>query len=340
MNKLRFVAKSLIHGAIEWSGRPRRQRQHLRGSLIILTYHSFCTDWPSGLFNSLPIDRFERQIRFLRENFKLVSLAQGLAYLQQERSDDQPWVAITIDDGFRDNYTHAWPVLRRYGVPATIFLATDFIDTGRPPWPTQLVEIIERTQMGVIEAPFKADIKGLAARVVIAQQLKKEWSPLPPGERFKRLTDLRRHLRVDEVPRNLPLTWGQVQEMQSDGVCFGSHTVYHSILSKMDQAVLAQELQDSKHRLETELQEPCVLFAYPDGKHNGLSRAALAAYGYQAAVTQDFGCNQDAKELLELKRIEIPFNDPMPSFRGRVSLVLRPTLRIGQHSSQVASPCV
>lgn len=328
MNKLRFVAKSLIHGAVELTGRPRRQRQQLRGSLIILTYHSFCTDWPSRLFNSLPIDRFERQIRFLRENFKLVSLEQGLVYLQQGRVDDQPWVAITIDDGFRDNYTHAWPVLRRYGVPATIFLATDFIDTGRPPWPTQLVEILERTQMQIIEAPFRADIKSLAARSVIARQLKKKWSPLPPEVRFERLNDLRRHLRVDEVPRNLPLTWGLVQEMRAGGIHFGSHTVYHSILSEVDQTVLAQELQDSKYRLETELQEPCVLFAYPDGKHNGLSKAALESCGYQAAVTQDFGCNHDINGRLVLKRIEIPFNDPMPSFRCRTSLALTNNSRV------------
>ena len=65
MNRLRFFAKSLAHGAIEWSGRPRRQRRRLRGKLIILTYHSFCTEWPRGLFSSLPVDRFEWQVRFL-----------------------------------------------------------------------------------------------------------------------------------------------------------------------------------------------------------------------------------------------------------------------------------
>jgi peptidoglycan/xylan/chitin deacetylase (PgdA/CDA1 family) len=328
MNKLRFAAKSLIHGAIDWSGRPHQRRQQLRGSLIILTYHSFCTDWPRGLFNSLPIDRFERQLRFLRENFTLVSLEQGLTYLQQGQSDDRPWVAITIDDGFQDNYTHAWPVLQQHSVPATIFLATDFIDTGRPPWPTQLVEVLERTQLQKIEAPFKATLDSLAARSAVARQIKKEWSPLPPMERFEKLKELREHLRVDEAPNNFPLTWAQVHEMQSGGIRFGSHTVYHSILSEVDQTVVAQELRDSKHRIEAELQEPCALFAYPDGKHNGLSKAALGLCGYQAAVTQDPGCNNNTNEWLELKRIEIPFNDPIPSFRCRTSLALTSNRRI------------
>ncbi len=322
MNRLRFVAKSLVHGAIDWSGRPRRQRQRLRGKLIILTYHSFCTAWPRGLFNSLPIHRFERQIRFLRNNFKLVSLQQGLGYLKQGLVDDQPWVAITIDDGFRDSYTHAWPVLQRYGVPATIFLATDFIDNGRPPWTTQLVEILDRTEAHVMEWPFRADLKNLVARSCIAQQLKNDWSSLPPVERFEKLTEFRRNLHVDEEVHYSSLAWRQINEMRADGVTFGSHTVYHSILPAVNSTVLVKELRESRNRLESELQEPCVLFAYPDGKHNRLSKEALESCGYQVAVTQDFGFNQHAEERLELKRIEIPYHDPLPSFRGRVSFAL------------------
>lgn len=324
MNCWRFAVKSLVHGAIDWSGKPRRCRRQLRGKLIILTYHSFCTHWPRGLFNSLPIDRFERQIQFLKEHFKLVSLEQGVERLQQGVVDDKPWVAITIDDGFRDNYAHAWPVLQRYGVPATIFLATDFIDNNRPPWPTQLVEILERTPVRTMEAPFQADLKNFAARSIVAQQLKKDWSPLPPLERFERLATLRKHLKVNEETHYPALTWDQVREMRNTGIHFGSHTVYHSILPMVDQTVLVPEVQDSKYRIETELQELCMLFAYPDGKHNTLSKAVLESYKYQVAVTQDTGYNHDMKSQFTLKRIEVPFNDSMPSFRCRSSYALSP----------------
>src|SRR3989440_10363801 len=186
MNKLRFVAKSLIHGAAELTGRPRRKRQQLRGSLIILTYHSFCTDWPRGLFGSLPIDRFDRQIRFLRENFKVVTLEHGLSYIQQGQTGDKPWVAITIDDGFVDNYTHAWPVLQRFGVPAALFVATDFIDTGRSPWPIQIAEILHRTKALRMEFPFHADLRSRTAKSAVLQKLKRVWAPLPPEDRFSR----------------------------------------------------------------------------------------------------------------------------------------------------------
>lgn len=324
MNRWRFAVKSLVHGAIDWSGRPRRCRQQLRGKLIILTYHSFCTDWPRGLFNSLPIHRFERQVQFLKEQFKLVSLEQGVECLQQGVIDDKPWVAITIDDGFRDNYAHAWPVLQRYGVPATIFLATDFIDNNRPPWPTQLVEILERTPVRVMEAPFRADLKNLADRSLVARQLKKDWSPLPPLERFERLAALRKHLKVNEETHYPALTWDQVREMRKTGIHFGSHTVYHSILPAISDQIAKEEIRNSRQRLENELQEPCQIFAYPDGKYSDIVKNILVAQKFWLAMSQDSGINVKDSDLLVQKRIEIPFHDPMSSFRCRSSYALSP----------------
>jgi len=320
VNRFRFIAKSLIHGAIDWSGRSYLQRRNLRGKLIILTYHSFCTKWPRGLFNSIPINRFEKQVRFLKGNFQLVSLQQGIDNLRQGRRADKPYLAITIDDGFQDNYTLAWPVLQRYGVPATIFLATDFIDTGRSPWPTQLIEILERTKVQIMETPYRAELGTLDQRAVVARDLKKSWGSLPPMERFERLKQFRQHLRVNEDTHYPPLTWNQIHEMKAQGVQFGSHTVYHSILPKVKESVILKESNGSKQRIENVLHAPCQLFAYPDGKHNLPSKKILLSAGYLAAVTQDKGFNLDADNFLELKRIEVPFHDPMSSYRVRVSL--------------------
>lgn len=332
MNKWRFIAKSLIHGAIDWSGRSHRKRQSLRGKLIILTYHSFSSEWPRGLFNSLPISHFEKQILFLRNNFNLVSLQQGLDNIYHGRYADRPYLAITIDDGFQDNYKLAWPLIKHYNVPATIFLATDFIDTCRPPWPTQIIEILERTKSQVMETPYRAELKKLAVRGVIARKLKRDWRPLPPSERFERLTELRRHLGVDEITSYAPLTWNQVHEMRAGGVHFGSHTVFHSILTEVDHTVTDHELLESKMRIESELQEPCVLFAYPDGKHNNFTEEKMRSYGYHVAVTQDYGFNQGSRSRLKVKRIEVPFNDPIPSFHCRVSLAIPPSTQIYNHS--------
>ena len=322
MNKFRFIAKSVIHGTIAKSGWPLYQRRKLRGKLIILTYHSFCQKWPNGLFHSLPIKQFEKQIRFLKNNFELVSLQEGLHNLQQRKHANKPYLTITIDDGFRDNYTLAWPLLQQYDIPVTIFLTTDFIDNIRAPWPTQLVEAIEQTKKAVLETPFQAELKTLTQRAEVARKLKNSWSSLSPTKRFKNLEQLQQQLEVSKNTCHPPMTWSEIRKMQKLGVQFGSHTIYHSILPKIQTDTIISELRDSKIRLENKLQQPCKLFAYPDGKHNDSTMKALQHYGYNIAVTQDFGYNQNAKNYLQLKRIEIQYNDPFSTFCARTSLAI------------------
>lgn len=319
MNTWRFLAKTLVHGAMDLSGRPQRGRRRMRGKLIVLTYHSFCNEWPRGLFSSLPIERFEKQLRFLRRHFDIVDLAQGRAYLEEGRTADRPWVAITIDDGFRDNYTHAWPVLRRYAVPATVFLATDFIDTGRPPWPTQLIEIIERARVSDAAPPLANQLSNRATRAQLARALKAEWRTLPPQDRWARLVALRRQLKVGDDNHYPPLTWQQMREMQAGGIRFGSHTVHHSLLPHVSDDVVIAEVRASKQRIEAMLQTPCDAFAYPNGDHDARTRAFVAAERYRMALTQDAGANDATADTLALRRVEIPYHDPLSTYRVRVS---------------------
>ena len=320
--QFRFAIKSLVHGAVELSGRPERRRRKLQGDLFILTFHSFSSRKNQTAYGSLPIGRFEQQIQFLKRAFEVVSLEEGLVNLGRRRANAKPQLAITIDDGFRDNYDLAWPLLQQYSVPATIFLATDFIDSGRPPWPTQINEIFSQTTSWMMEWPFRENIKNLGGRAAAKQRLKNDWSRLVPKARFLELAKLRKHLGVPNRSLHSALTWAQVREMQNGGIKFGSHTVYHSILPAVPLLTMERELLDSKHRIESELQEPCQLFAYPNGDHNESSRNALETLGYKAAVTQDSGSNGYLSHSLALKRIEVPFNDPMPSFRARSSLAL------------------
>jgi peptidoglycan/xylan/chitin deacetylase (PgdA/CDA1 family) len=321
MSILRSAGKWLIYGAIEFSGWSRRNRHRLRGDLIILTYHSFTTKWLYGLFNSLPVYRFEQQLRFLKQHFHIVSLEQGVENIQAGCVSDKPFLAITIDDGFRDNYTLAWPLLKHYEVPATIFLTTDFLDTGRSPWPTQLVEMFERTERQTMEFQFRSELRTRKEKSLAVHRLKRAWSILPPQERFSKLAALREYLGVKDDTRYPPLTWTQVREMQKEGISFGSHTVYHSIFPAVDDDVVEMELRDSKQRIESELQEPCNLFAYPDGKHSATACRLVETLDFKVALTQDRGSNSKESNLFAMKRIEIPFNETLSTFICRSSLM-------------------
>ncbi len=151
----------------------------------------------------------------------------------------------------------------------------------------------------------------------------KDFAPLQPEKRFMEIAAFRNHLQVEDQTRHPPLTWQQIREMRSGGIDFGSHTVFHSILPETDDDVCAAEIRDSKHRMEEELQEPCLSFAYPNGNHGVREKELLESEGYRFAVTQDFGVNETKTDPLILSRIEVPYHDPLATFRARVSCGLQ-----------------
>lgn len=322
MSGLKYAAKTLLHGGLDFSGAPRRRRHELRGHLIVLTYHSFGGDRPRGLFGSLPIQQFERHLRFLEAHFELVSLEKGLENIRSGLVWDKPFLALTIDDGFEDNYTLAWPLLKRYGIPATIFLATDFIDSGRPPWPTQIAEILDRTSLNAMSFPFRARLGSVVEKLSTRRALQRQWATLPPTERLLNLDALRAHLRVPDDTTYRGLSWGQIREMHEHGTRFGSHTVFHSYLPSSSDIVVREELSCSKRRIEGELREPCRLFAFPDGAFDVRSIEAVRVAGFEAAVTQVKGSNVGAISPYTLHRVEVPCHDPFATFRCRSALAL------------------
>lgn len=322
MNWFKYAAKVLIHGGLDLCGLPRRRRDELRGHLLVLTYHSFSDHWSRGLFGSLPVRQFERHLGFLKSHFELVSLREGLESIRMGRVKERPLLALTIDDGFEDNYTLAWPLLKQYGVPATVFLATDFIDSGRPPWPTQIVEMLNQTSMEEMSFPFAARLGRLPWRLAVVRRLQRDLAPLLPTVRLQYLETLRAHLRVPAGWRCRALSWNQIREMHGHGIHFGSHTAFHSYLPSSSDEVVREELHSSKQRIEDELGEPCLTFAYPDGAYDDRAIDAVRTEGYEAAVTQVKGSNIAATPPHALHRIEVPCHDPFATFRCRTALAL------------------
>lgn len=319
---LRYLAKSAVFGADCLTGRPRATRRAASNCLTIFTYHSFCDGRANGSFNSIPTQRFNAQLRFLRKNFELVSLAQGLQALQSPHGPGRPMAAITIDDGFRDNYHSAWPLLHEYRIPAAIFVATDFIDTGRLPWPGRAIAILQTARATHVEHPFHAPIDSHTALMHAAENLKRTWRCRTPPARERALATLASDLGVREPHAPSALTWQQLREMHAAGIEIGSHTVFHSILTEMPPEVLQQELVDSKARIEEQLQAPCRFLAYPNGDHDADVESAARACGYGAALSQDFGSNGCATPRMALRRVEVPFDNPLPYFSVRASRAL------------------
>jgi len=319
--RIRSVAKEIIYNSLHFAGLTHIARQKQINRLIILTYHSFAEKKAMPLLNAMPISRFEKQIGFLKKNYRLVSLEEGIQRLKVGESDSNPMAAITIDDGFEDNYSLMFNVAKKHQIPAAIFIATDFIDSGRPPWPTQIVEILAQTKFQVTEYPIKLPLNSLLKRAEAIQILMDIWKHLPGEERFLFIEELRKHLKVGNAYLTKALTWAQIAEMSQHNISFGSHTAYHSILPAVSESAAMQELDISKRRLETQLGKPCTLFSYPNGDWDERSRELVRQAGYSASVTQQCGMNSTEFHPHSLKRIEVPYNETLGTFACRSSLL-------------------
>ena len=144
----RFV-KALLGHALVWTGCWDRAlwMWGQRGSTVILTYHRVVEKWDRTLDYSQPgmvvtVPTFERQLSFLREHFDIVPFSSLLAVGNEDRPAARPRCVITFDDGWRDNYDLAFPILRQHDLPATIFLTTDFVGTDRAFWHTELIYLL------------------------------------------------------------------------------------------------------------------------------------------------------------------------------------------------------
>jgi|APMI01.1.fsa_nt_gi peptidoglycan/xylan/chitin deacetylase (PgdA/CDA1 family) len=309
----KYIAKMVVHGVR--ASAIRIERCMSQPTLSVFTYHSFCIGKTPLGFPSLSVAMFDRQIEFLKKSYRLVSLSEGLRSLEVGNSH-QPMAAITLDDGFSDNYHVAWPVLVRHGVPATVFVATDFIDQRRVPWPTRLQDIVNAIS-------WRKNRDAKFADDATYRQYQVELRSLPAEARFDALERIAVEHKVTSLPDRPSMTWNQMREMHKGGVEFGSHTVFHGLLPFLTDNEVKFELEESKRRIEQELQCECRYFAYPNGDHSERDHAFMRDLGYGAALTQDFGANPSGSDPCSMLRIEVPFHDPLASFRYRARKALR-----------------
>jgi peptidoglycan/xylan/chitin deacetylase (PgdA/CDA1 family) len=330
--RLRSLIKETIYGAAAASGVVRVAGAHRGHGLIVLTYHSVgpAQDYP--YLHRMPPDRFRTQMRYLKAHYDLVAIDAGLDALADTDPVMQrrrPMVAITVDDGYSDNYEHLFPIAQEERVPIAIFLATDYLDGHRLPWPTRasaLVHFATATRCPIPNGAGSASslpINTTAQKHAANKALRQSLSQLDQAERDAALDELVRELAPAGMRILPPLTWTQVREMQDAGVVFGSHTRYHAWLDRVSPEEIDRELRASKERIEAETARTCDLIAYPNGNFDARVRAATANAAYRFALTQHRGINTAHFDPLAVRRVEVPYNELLGTFKCRVAGFVR-----------------
>lgn len=283
--------------------------------LWVLMYHRILPETDERYHQEEPGMRvtpesFSMHLQQLKRHFDLVSLRDWVEAKEEGRTLPDKACAITFDDGWRDNYEYAFPLLKQYQVPATLFAVVDKIGTDFQFWPNIVAALLlhgagpRLAESTVLEPAgstnarpdaneIAACIKRLKSRTdaeIFAALESLDWRSLLPGPMPPALMD-----------------WNQLGEMQQSGlVNIGSHTCTHRRLTRaLGSDVLAREIVLSRSELEARTGRPAELFCFPNGDYNS-EALALVHSTYKAAVTTRKGINRArTASLHELTRIGI-----------------------------------
>lgn len=288
------------------SGKLRRASQP---RFAILCYHRVGSGGVP-FYSSLDTGAFESQMKFLRSAYRIVSMDELCRELEAGGPAGQA-VAITFDDGYRDLYTTAFPILRRYGIPATIYLTAQAIDTGEVSWYDRIFVITLFSGTPEVYVLGKCFALGsresrLKAAVDIVTLLRK----CPNRIRIAACAELYESVKLPRAAREClggrMLTWEQIRAMQGAGISFAAHTMTHPVVRQLESEERERELGASKVLLETKLQRPVEHFAFPFGSAADIdveSCAVLARLGYRSASSTVWGLNTPQTNRLLLRRI-------------------------------------
>jgi peptidoglycan/xylan/chitin deacetylase (PgdA/CDA1 family) len=275
----------------------------------ILYYHRV-NDEQDPFFEATPTSVFENQMRYIARHYRVLSLGEIVRRLECGGPPEM-LVGITFDDGYLDNYQNALPILKRYNLPATLFLTTGTIDSSMPLWFERLAEAIKRSTRTFIDVesvhPNRFWLRTDAERLESNRKLFSFLRGLEDKERNRSLQEIVARLEPSSQSerRNKMLTWDHARSMTKHGIHFGGHTVTHPFLSRLTPSQAHWEVSECKRRIEDELQEPVEHFAYPHGRQSDFSpvvKSALRGAGYCAAMTTIWGMNTPSTDRMELRR--------------------------------------
>ncbi len=287
MRTLRALVKALLCGCFYHSGLTALIARWLpRRRPVILCAHRVVSE-EDPFFPGIRYERFAAEVAYLARHHRVLPLDEIIEATLNERPLPRGAVAITFDDGFADNFHLAYPILQRYGVPATIFLVCESVETGGVPWPERVAYLLQRTQRTRLEIslpePRVLSLCGRAEKLEALATLLTLLKACETEVRRRAVEELEADLSVGP-DQGMMLTWEQCQRMARLGVTFGAHTLTHPILPQTEAVEVKHEIVASKALIEARLRCPVRYFAYPNDECCPAAVDAVEAAGFEAAV--------------------------------------------------------
>lgn len=288
----------------------------LRNRAVVLMYHRVIPESRKLYCHSstgivIQESTFRMHLAFLQDHFRILNLDEFIECLERRKSLPDKSCLITFDDGWIDNYQTAYPILREYGVPATVFLPYDFIGTENLFWQEEL----NMRLSGLVFSNDPSDhniVKRVMKRedIPTQYQLQRYIQDLK-GAGYETITAVLDRIRQYQSGGTLPehdnryINWRQIKEMHEHEVSFGSHCMSHRMLTHLSAGEKRTEIVASKALLGTKLGVNIDTIAYPNGNFDDEVIALSREAGYKLGFTTKPGYVSTGTHRLSLPRISI-----------------------------------
>lgn len=324
---MRLCLKKLIVFFMRYTGIISVFQFINHNQIVILTIHGVMDDQDKALWRplrpQLPPHKLEEYLRVLSKRYRFISLEDAVEMIQGQ-SPVQPYsMVLTFDDGYRNNITHALPILRRYNAPAMFFVPTGFLDNPRPFWWDRLDYALQQAQVDGREVR----VGSLSMRLDSSSReaLRESYKRLRRTAKEQQMSDYEFLREVEQLAVQLEaesgraladiqadddwsaiMTWKQIREVREDAVTIGSHTVDHIRLGLVEAEIARDQLERSKRDIEKHTGKPCLSICYPNGSFTEETVNIAREYGYLCGVTTEEGLNSLGDDVMKLKRTNLP----------------------------------
>ena len=280
-------------------------------NLLILTFHRVLK-FPDDVIGDVHEEMFEMKLQILSKYFNLLKVSEAIELLKNDSLPSRA-VCITFDDGYLDNHDTALPLLKKWAVPATFFVATGYLH-GKNMWNDIVLDAFRLTSMAECDLSElgceldieKLDLSSTQLRKQAAYAVLNVWKYKSIDERDDNAKKLLNLLDVKSTKR-LMMNEKEVRNLANEGMEIGAHTVNHPILRSITNEDSKLEIYESKQTLERIIEKRITSFAYPNGKKQQDYSAEhvdiIKQLGFDNAVTTNWGKAGNGSSQFELPRV-------------------------------------
>ena len=285
--------------------------------VIVLTYHRILGDEPS--LPGISVARFAEQMRWVRDNCDPIG-PDALVERTRGARRAKPALLVTFDDGYRSYHDLAYPVLKKYDIPAAVFLVTGLIDEPGTLWTDRLQWAVLTSPRTSICVPWfnggtPISLTDRGARQAFSLAARGDLKTIPNGVRVERVEELIGMLGGTLPRARQMVSWDEVR-CTMDLTTYGGHTHTHPILSQLDRAGATLEIRTCRDRISEETGRTPRYFAYPNGNPDDYTRETkeiLREQGFSLAFSSSEGIACDDSDWMAVRRLPA-IDDDVPSF--------------------------